>query len=97
MTKRNKLQLIYLISKSSISQTCSNHGENTKAKLYSATIKWNQFTLNNSRNNNSVNPFGEKFVNAIERLKSEIYLSYYNGESNDTFVNFVISNMVHMY
>ena len=64
--------------------------ENTKAKLYSARIRWNQFTLNNSSNNNSINPFGENFINAIERLKSKIYISYYNGESNDTFLNFAI-------
>ena len=94
----------------SISPTRSNEGKTesqniySKAKLYSATIRCNEFTLNNS-SNNSVKPFRENFVNATERLKLEIYMSYYNGESNDTFVNFDISrlilkflvNMVHMH
>ena len=41
-----------------------------------------------------MNPYRENFVNAIKRLKWEIYMSYYNGESNDTFVNFDISRLI---
>ena len=78
-------------SSSNAATTRSSEGttesQNTfsKAKLCSATLRWDDFTINSS--NSSINPFRNKFLIALENLKNDVYSSYTVGYSNDTYVS----------